>query len=90
MRGKLALAGIDLRASAACWFDAMYAIIMEAPHEALNKMFDTLVIAQARAEPDRETWGMLPEHQRMMSRVAKDGHQPPPTRTRTRGDGTRM
>lgn len=88
MRGKLALAGIDLRVSAACWFDAAYAIIIEAPHDVLNKMFDHLVRSQARAEPDRETWGLLPEHQRLMSKAAASANTNPARRTR--GDGRPM
>lgn len=90
MRGKLALAGIDLRVSAACWFDAAYAIVMEAPTEALEKMADRLAIASARARPDRETWGMTPEQQEMMARAAKGGARhggtvAPPRRTRGNG-----
>jgi len=78
-----------LRVSAACWFDAAYAIIMEAPHEALEKMFDQLTRAQARAEPDRETWGVLPEHQRLMSKAAAAANTNPAAR-RVRGDGRTM
>lgn len=89
MRGKLALAGIDLRVSAACWFDAVYAIIMEAPHDALEKMFDHLVKATARADPDRETWGMLPEHQRLMNKAANAAGNTVPNR-RPRGNGRPM
>lgn len=74
-----------MRASAACWFDAAYAIIMEAPYEALDKMLDHLVRTQAKAEPDRETWGMLPEHQRLMSKAAGSANTNPAAR-RTRGD----
>jgi hypothetical protein len=75
-----------LWASAACWFDAAYAIIMEAPHDALEKMLDALVRASARADPDRETWGVLPEHQRLMSKAAAAANTNPAAR-RTRGDG---
>jgi hypothetical protein len=88
VRGKLSLAGIDLRVSAACWFDAAYAIIVEAPQETLEKMFDHLVTAQARMDPDRETWGALPEHRRLMERAVNT--PPAPTNHRTKGNGRPM
>jgi hypothetical protein len=81
----LALAGIDLRASAACWFDAAYSIFMDAPHEQLDKVWEHMVRAQAKANPDRETWGMLPEHQQLAERAMNAN--PAPTRGRTRGNG---
>lgn len=83
MRGKLALAGIDLRVSAACWFDAAWAIVVDAPHEALSKVNDQMVLAQNRARPNRETWGVSEEEQALM---AKAMNQPAVPR-RTRGDG---
>jgi hypothetical protein len=78
-----------LRVSAACWFDAAYAIIMEAPHEALDKMLDHLVRAQARAEPNRETWGLEPGQQRLMAKAAAAANTNPMA-ARKRGDGRPM
>lgn len=78
-----------MRASAACWFDAAYAIIVDAPHQALEKLFEHLVRAQARAEPDRDTWGVLPEHQRLMQKAAAVANTNPTAR-RARGDGRPM
>lgn len=73
MNGKLALAGVDLRTPFDVWLDAVYAVLMEAPHEALAKMRDQVVIQSARLRPDRETWGLLPEHQERMRRVVGSG-----------------
>jgi hypothetical protein len=73
VNGKLALAGVDLRTSFDVWLDAVYAVLMEAPHEALAKMRDQIVIQSARLRPDRETWGLLPEHQEQMRRVVGSG-----------------
>lgn len=58
---------------------------MEAPHDALGKMFDYLVRESARAEPNRETWGLLPEQQRLMQRAAAAGNNPAPSRVRHDG-----
>lgn len=81
----MALAGIDLWASAACWFDAAFAIIMEAPHDALDKMLDHMVRSQARAEPNRETWGLEPGHQRLMSKAAAAANTNPAAPKRGNG-----
>jgi hypothetical protein len=62
VNGKLALAGFDSRVAAATWFDALYAIVVDAPGEILEKLHGDIVIQTARLRPDRETWGALPEH----------------------------
>lgn len=66
VRGKLAIAGLDLRTPLATWLDAVYAIVADAPHEVLEKLWPKLTSAAARVKPDRETWGVLPEHQQLM------------------------
>lgn len=64
MRGKLALAGFnDSRADAGSWLDAVYAIVADAPHEVIKEMYKQITLAGARIAPDRDTWGLLPEHQ---------------------------
>lgn len=67
MRGRLALADIDLSAPLPLWLDAVYTVWAEAPIETLTKMNKQLVQKSAMLRPDeaRETWGMLPEHQAM-------------------------
>lgn len=69
----MALAGIDLRVSAACWCDAVWAIIVDAPHKALESAEQQMTIAAARAKPDRDTWGVLPEHQALMRKAQAQG-----------------
>jgi hypothetical protein len=51
------------RAPASTYLDAIYAIVADAPHEVLKEMAKQLTIAGAKIAPDRETWGLLPEHQ---------------------------
>lgn len=84
------MAGIDLRVSAACWFDAVWSILMDAPGDRLQKASDQMTLAQNRARPDRETWGMTPEQQAMMQRAVNQPAAPPARPTRRRGDGTPM
>lgn len=68
--GKLALAGVDpSRVPLATYLDVLYAIVMEAPHTALEKTYDQIVIQAARMNPDRETWGLLPEHQALTQKT---------------------
>jgi len=69
-----------LRASAACWSDAVWAIVVDAPHEALEKAEHQMTLQAARANPDRETWGATPEQQALMNRAKTMGgnHAPPP------------
>jgi hypothetical protein len=63
IRGSLTLAGVGLRMPASEWLDAVYAVYLNAPHELLEKAHKQMVIGAARLRPDRETWGLLPEHQ---------------------------
>lgn len=65
VRGRLALAGLDLSVDAGTYLDAIHAIAAEVPVETLEKMMSEIVKHNARVAPDRETWGLLPEHQRM-------------------------
>lgn len=72
--------------------DAVWAIVVDAPQEALEKIEERMTIHEARANPDRETWGVTPEQQKMMKRAqnlagAGTGPQPPPTIRTRRGDG---
>lgn len=91
IRGKLALAGIDLRVTAACWFDAVWAILMEAPHDVLTKTADKMTLAQNRARPDRDNWGLSAEEQaltqRAMSQTTPTTPTNAPMRGARRGDG---
>lgn len=73
MRGELYLAGVDeSRAPAARWLDAVYAIVMRAPHEVLEKMQSQLTIQTARLRPDRETWGLLPDQVAASAKLVGD------------------
>ncbi len=62
MRGRLALAGFDYGGPANEWFDAVFALLADAPHEVLGKLTDSLTAMAARsARRDRDTWGLTPE-----------------------------
>lgn len=64
VRGRLALAGVDLRTELGTWLDAVYALWIDQPGaDVLTSASRALVIASAKAAPDRETWGALPEQQ---------------------------
>jgi hypothetical protein len=77
IRGHLALAGIDSRASLKTYVDAAWAILVDAPYERLEKIQDKLIVAEAMANPEaaRETWGLLPEHTR--GAAGAEAMQPP-------------
>jgi len=63
VRGKLALAGIGLRTPLADWLDAVYAAYLDSPgDEVLKKAHQQTVLNAARLRPDRDTWGLDPEH----------------------------
>lgn len=86
MRGQLALAAFDMRGDAACLLDAVVAIIANSPGDVLEKLDKELVMKGAMAYPDRETWGLLPEHQRMAGNLVTE--QPAPAIAKIpRGDG---
>lgn len=64
VRGRLALAGLDdSRVHASTYCDAIYAIVADAPHDVLDELLKQLTVSGAAAAPDRDTWGLLPEHQ---------------------------
>lgn len=73
--GRLALAGIDLRVPAAVWLDAVYAIVLEAPHELLEKVHGQITIQTARMRPDRETWGMTPDQVALTNKLTGQSKQ---------------
>ncbi|MDF2822809.1 MAG: hypothetical protein K0R68_217 [Mycobacterium sp.] len=81
VRGKLALAGLDLSADLGVWLDAVYAVWIDAPHEMLEKAQATMVrqIARLRPEEARETWGLRPEHQAMAGKLGKGAQGAAPT-----------
>jgi hypothetical protein len=62
IRGKLALAGVDLNAPLPVWLDASWAAYLDAPHALIEDAARELVLGAARLRPDRETWGLRPEH----------------------------
>jgi hypothetical protein len=64
IRGRLVLAGLDLRTAISDWCDAVYAILAEAPGERLEKLLDHFTMMEAVIDPERAraTWGLLPEH----------------------------
>lgn len=67
--GQLRLHGVDTREPAATWLHAVYAIVSTAPFDALKAMDDKLIGLSARLDPNRETWGLTPEHQRAGGRL---------------------
>lgn len=73
IRGRLTLAGVDLRTDAGAWLDSVYALwIEQPPPEALERADRALVIGSARAAPNRDTWGALPEQQALgVARLTK-------------------
>jgi hypothetical protein len=75
VRGKLALAGLDLSTDLRTWLDAVYALWAEAyvHHEHLEHLSAQLVrkSAQLRPEEARKTWGRLPEHRAMAGSLGK-------------------
>lgn len=77
MQGQLTLAGVDeSRVSVARWLDAVYAILMTAPAEQLERMQDQLTLKSNIARPNRETWGLTPEQIEMQSRLTAGGQVP--------------
>lgn len=79
VRGRLALAGLDdSRVPAATYCDAIYAIVADAPHDTLKDLFKQLAIQGAAAAPDRESWGLLPEHQMLSGGMKPAEGQPVP------------
>lgn len=85
LAGQLARDGITTREPASVWLHAVYAIVATAPMDVLKAMDDKMIGLSARADPNRETWGALPDHQRAMSRLVRqqDGEVPEPPRRKT-------
>jgi hypothetical protein len=67
--GKLVLGRVDSRVSAAVWWDALYAIVVDAPHEQLEKLYDQIVLKSHQLRPDRATWGLLPDQVAMTNKI---------------------
>lgn len=70
VRGRLVLAGVDLSVPAPDWLDAVWAAWVDSPHELLKKAQREVVIATAKIMPDRSTWGLLPEQQKLAGHMA--------------------
>ncbi len=72
--------------SIATYCDAVWSILVDAPFDRLEKIQDSLVVQEAVADPERarETWGLLPEHQRG---AAKAQDAPPPELHQTASPG---
>lgn len=79
MRGRLALADIGLNTPLDVWLDAVYAVSVEAPYEALEKLNKQMIVKSAMVDPEaaRETWGALPEHQAMAGKLGRQAAPPP-------------
>lgn len=62
VRAQLRMNRIDLQRPLREWLDAVYALWLSAPHEALKEGRKVLDRHTDRIAPDRETWGLLPQH----------------------------
>jgi hypothetical protein len=84
LAGQLALRGITTREPASVWLHAVYAIVASAPMDVLKAMDDKMIGLSARADPNRETWGATPEHQRASAGLVRGANDipPPPRRTK--------
>lgn len=63
----------------ASWLDAAYVILLEAPDKALRAAADQFVNIEDRIAPDRDTWGLRPEHverQARLTRMTPGGQTP--------------
>lgn len=75
MRGKLFMAGVDDRTPISAALDVVQVIVMEIPGDELKKWRRELDRALWRVRPpDRETWGLLPEHVAAQERLIR--HSP--------------
>lgn len=63
------LARVDSRAPAAVWLDALYAIVVDAPLELLEKLHDKIQLKSDQLRPDRSTWGLLPHQVEMTNKI---------------------
>jgi hypothetical protein len=72
VRGKLFMAGIDDRIPIATALDVLQVVIMEVPTDDLRKWRRELDRALWRVRPpDRDTWGLLPEHVAAQERLIR-------------------
>lgn len=88
IRGRLHLAGIDLRGDVGSWLDAVYVIIAESGpvSEVLTKLDKQLMMMGGQIYPERESWGLSPRQQQMARGLVDDQDGPLIPRTK-RGDG---
>lgn len=73
LRGRLALAGIDLSAPLDVWLDAVYALLPEIPGGALGKIAAQLERKAAMIDPEaaRETWGRSAVHRQLAGKLGQ-------------------
>jgi hypothetical protein len=91
VRGKLALAGVDLSSDLRTWLDAAWACYIDAPVDTLKGASHEMTKAMARVRPEtaRETWGLLPEHQAAAGRLGRtQGLEADAARVQARGGGS--
>ena len=77
MSGKLALAGVDLRAPASVWLDAVYAIVVDAPNEQLQRIHEQITMQAGRLRPDRDSWGLDPDQAALTNKITKLDNKAP-------------
>lgn len=87
IRGKLTLAGIDPRDPVGSVADCVYAIVADAPHDVLQQWDKKLIMEGAKAWPERDTWGVLPEHRRLSGGLMSSSDEAPTISRVKRGDG---
>lgn len=70
LRGMLRVNRIDLHTPLAEWLDAVYALWVGAPHDAMQKARQSFDRQAVTIAPDRDTWGMTPEQIAQMGSFA--------------------
>lgn len=71
LRGRLAMAGVTAESPIADVLDVLTVLVVEVPKEALTDWRSKLERALWRVRPpDRASWGLAPEHQQQMGRLA--------------------
>lgn len=73
IRGRLALAGLDLSTRLDVWLDAVYAVFVDAPQELLKKLAPQVIRKSATIDPEgfREIWGKAPEHRALAGKLGQ-------------------
>jgi hypothetical protein len=72
VRGKLFIAGVDGNTAIATTLDVLQVVVMEVPTDDLRKWRRELDRALWRVRPpDRDTWGLLPEHVAAQERLIR-------------------